>query len=451
MTFRFFLQPNRSENFSLIGRFSDGAIVKNKPTGITTKNHKYWKANRQIEGQPAAEILIKEWTAKYKAYIDTCLSNSEVPDIEEAVKAVCFLKAKNGSDDTVADAIEKYIKSKETKLSTGTIGNYRCTIRLIGLYDKYRQGEIDRVNGLLKSGKKGISQCDLSPIRLSKLTKFFFNDFVTFLVKEQGTFNSTALHEVQQLKAVFKWAVNFDVIDFIPTMLKPELETPASSRPALSEEEIETIKEYKTIDNLSKVVLEAYIFACEVSLRYSDLKQIRPTNLTRTIDGCMLRFWVQKAKSKKEQVIPVSKFAEEILRRRTIDDNTPFFNDLPRISSHSNRVLKVLFKKMELNRIIERSVHKGAQVTVKREPLHKIVSFHTARHTCATTLIRRGVAIEFVQKQLGHSDIKTTSIYAKVEQSTLAHAYHKAMNATKDKELATRIASMNPSSQIKAV
>jgi len=44
----------------------------------------------------------------------------------------------------------------------------------------------------------------------------------------------------------------------------------------------------------------------------------------------------------------------------------------------------------------------------------KRVTFHVGRHTNATLLLSLGVPIETVSKILGHSDIQTTQIYAKV-------------------------------------
>ena len=46
--------------------------------------------------------------------------------------------------------------------------------------------------------------------------------------------------------------------------------------------------------------------------------------------------------------------------------------------------------------------------------IKKRVTFHVSRHTNATLLLALGVPIETVAKILGHSDIKTTQIYAKV-------------------------------------
>jgi site-specific recombinase XerD len=45
----------------------------------------------------------------------------------------------------------------------------------------------------------------------------------------------------------------------------------------------------------------------------------------------------------------------------------------------------------------------------------KNITFHLARHTFATTVtLSNGVPIESVSKMLGHRDLKTTQLYAKV-------------------------------------
>ena len=44
----------------------------------------------------------------------------------------------------------------------------------------------------------------------------------------------------------------------------------------------------------------------------------------------------------------------------------------------------------------------------------KHLTFHLSRHTFATLTMSKGVSLESVSKMLGHKDIKTTQIYAKM-------------------------------------
>ena len=54
--------------------------------------------------------------------------------------------------------------------------------------------------------------------------------------------------------------------------------------------------------------------------------------------------------------------------------------------------------------------------------IQKRLTTHVARHTCATTvLLTNGVPLETAQEFLGHSDIRTTQIYAKVVQKKLSN------------------------------
>ena len=50
------------------------------------------------------------------------------------------------------------------------------------------------------------------------------------------------------------------------------------------------------------------------------------------------------------------------------------------------------------------------------------ITFHLARHTFATTMtLGKGVPIESVSKMLGHTNIQTTQIYARITNEKISH------------------------------
>jgi site-specific recombinase XerD len=57
----------------------------------------------------------------------------------------------------------------------------------------------------------------------------------------------------------------------------------------------------------------------------------------------------------------------------------------------------------------------------KQLKIRKNITFHSARHTFATTVtLSNGVPIETVSKLLGHTKLSTTQIYARVLESKLS-------------------------------
>ena len=53
--------------------------------------------------------------------------------------------------------------------------------------------------------------------------------------------------------------------------------------------------------------------------------------------------------------------------------------------------------------------------------INKDITFHLARHTFATTVtLENGVPIRSVSKQLGHTTVKTTQLYARITGSKVS-------------------------------
>lgn len=96
-------------------------------------------------------------------------------------------------------------------------------------------------------------------------------------------------------------------------------------------------------------------------------------------------------KGNKERLIPLVDHAREILKNQ----------DIGKIFSYKNgHTISNYYRKIT-----------RACGVVSR--------FHDLRHTSATQMLRNGIPLEVVQKILGHTEIRTTQIYAKVVEETM--------------------------------
>ena len=62
----------------------------------------------------------------------------------------------------------------------------------------------------------------------------------------------------------------------------------------------------------------------------------------------------------------------------------------------------------------QQSIDKAIRQWVKRTGIDKNISFHCARHTFATLGLTCGIDLYTMSKLLGHRDIASTQIYAKI-------------------------------------
>jgi site-specific recombinase XerD len=164
-----------------------------------------------------------------------------------------------------------------------------------------------------------------------------------------------------------------------------------------------------TIDQVARIVL------CAADIKYRAIIEllyssgVRLTELTNLhpcdIDGKNNLVHVVHGKGKKERYTIISAHALQTLREYFIvyRPTTYLFE------GHNHRQYSI--------RSVERVVDKAAKlagITGKVTP-------HTLRHSFATHLLEQNVNLCTIQKLLGHSSIKTTSIYTHVSNAVISN------------------------------
>lgn len=180
-------------------------------------------------------------------------------------------------------------------------------------------------------------------------------------------------------------------------------------------QEQESRREYLTVEELNTlantpcerdVLKRAALFSALTGLRHCDIQKLQWKEISMNGNQAQLHFTQQKTKG--VEYMPISQQALELCGEPRQPEQL-VFEDLPDPAWISK----------PLKRWIEAA------------NIKKKISFHCFRHTYATLQLSNGTDIYTVSKMLGHTNVKTTQIYAKVVDEKKA----KAAQAIKLKEI----------------
>lgn len=250
------------------------------------------------------------------------------------------------------------------------------------------------------------------------ITYSFLKDFEVYLREKGNGINTVAKH-LRQLRTLVNEAINQGYIhaDAYP-FRKFKIKQERGRHEFLTPDELKKLENLEVNDRKLRHVLDAFLFCCYVGLRYSDFCQLTPANFIRVNGKKWLHF--KSIKTGIELRLPLHLLFEgkslSILDRYNIAE-------FASLGSNSE-------------------VNKALSVIAGMARIKKHVTYHTARHTCATLLIHQGVPITTVQKLLGHTSVKTTEIYSEILSSTILRDL-KAVKRKRNNNVITQASSCN--------
>ena len=192
------------------------------------------------------------------------------------------------------------------------------------------------------------------------------------------------------LRTAINRAYKEGIITVNPTK---EFDFASKVRQEPSRREYLTIDELKTLINTEcrhEIVKRAFLFSCLCGLRVSDIRKLKWCDLQRS--GGRVRIEITMQKTKEPLYLPISDEALKWLPERGEANDSDFIFPL----TH------------------EGTVNDTLQHWAKVAGITKHISFHVARHTHATMMLTLGADLYTVSKLLGHKNIATTQIYAKI-------------------------------------
>lgn len=302
-----------------------------------------------------------------------------------------------GQDDqhkTLKELVAYHNANMDSVLKYGTMKNYYSTERYLHKFinDKFKTPDV----------------------YLKQLNYRFIVDFEQYILRyrpekaRRTCSNNGAMKHLERLMKMTNLAVKLEWLDKDP-FHQYRLKFQKHNRSYLSERELALIEE--TIFNGIgyEKVRNVFLFSCYTGLSYVDVKELLQKHLLLGIDG---NYWLHTKRVKTDEIVKIpllakakaiiEKYAEEMKR-------SPDGNLLPVFSNQKvNSYLKVITKACGI---------------------HKRITFHSARHTFATTVtLSNGVPIETVSKMLGHAKLTTTQIYARVLEKKVGEDMQNLMN-----------------------
>lgn len=231
-------------------------------------------------------------------------------------------------------------------------------------------------------------------IDIKKLNYEFISDYEFWLKSKRKCDHNTSVKYLSNFKKIVHICIKNGWLERDPfvgfKMTKREVE-----RPFLVQEELKRIIDKQFVATRMNQVKDIFIFCCYTGLAYADVEKLTREEITTGIDSEKW-IWTSRQKTDTATRIPLLSQALEILDR---------YKDDPQCAI-KGRLLPVL-SNQKMNTYLK-EIADACDITKK-------MTFHTARHTFATTVtLSNGVPIETVGKMLGHRNLKTTQHYARI-------------------------------------
>jgi len=241
--------------------------------------------------------------------------------------------------------------------------------------------------GNWKAAKNHLEKYRPNGILMKDINMDFLEGFQVHLLSNNKIKQNSKVSYYRKLVAAIKKAHNKKYI----------LENPTKLVKGLKEEE--TKREYLTLEELRKVAKldcdipaykTAFLFSALTGLRFSDVEKLRKKDIL----GSKKKGYYIRHKEKKtgsQEALTLSLSAINLIDLAGPKE-APIIPDLE-YSSHNNIKL---------------------QEWINKAKIDKKITLHCARHTFATLQLTLGTDLYTVSKLLGHKEIKTTQIYAKI-------------------------------------
>jgi integrase len=383
-----------------------------------------YNRGNQLKFSTQYSLHPKYWDAKKQCVDDSMQGSTELNHLLEQLKLDVLKQARElmliGITEWIElkDRLGNYLKTGSTESVVVTQSSNNLSIELTSSINLFLNAKsIDYKPGtvrkylILQSILKEFEKYRYNKITLAGVTYPLMEEFRLYMLNVRNNRNDSAYIKLACLKCLLRWLIqnNFP-IDAKALEIRQAVKMKYDIV-TLSENELKRIASANVNDFL-KPIRDCFLFQVYTGQRFSDMQQISPEQ----IQG---KTWIfQSVKTGKNMQVPLvgwSKVAWDIGEK--------YGFSLPKYTGqYFNRALTKICYAAGITELVTLNRYQGSKSIQISKPKCEFISSHTARRTCVSLLLLKGVPPTVVMKLTGHTSIQTMMKYERTTNEALFNA-----------------------------
>ncbi len=350
-------------------------------TGISVKSSQWDKEKERIKGRTTEALNTNLQLDNIASGLQSIFRRIEMSDVVSLERIKSEFLGKKEEIDTLMQLFEKHNGdvAKQVGVSVG-----KATLQKYNVCKRHFSEFLEK-------------QYKRSDLKLTELTYVVIREFDLYLRTEVGQNPNTATKTMKTFKTITLLGQKMGVLLHDPFM-NHRFHIEPVNRGFLTDEEILLIAHKQINIPRLELIRDIFIFSCFTGLAYIDVSNLTPDHIVTLGD----KQWIMTQ------------------RQKTSVETNVLLLDIPKaiIAKYGGKTYRngKLFP-MLTNQKTNAYLKEIADIC----GIKKNLTFHLARHTFATMSLSKGVPMESVSKMLGHTNIRTTQIYARITNKKIEH------------------------------
>ena len=350
-------------------------------TGISVKSSQWDKEKERIKGRTTEALNTNLQLDNIASGLQSIFRRIEMSDVVSLERIKSEFLGKKEEIDTLMQLFEKHNGdvAKQIGVSVG-----KATLQKYNVCKRHFSEFLEK-------------QYKRSDLKLTELTYVVIREFDLYLRTEVGQNPNTATKTMKTFKTITLLGQKMGVLLHDPFM-NHRFHIEPVNRGFLTDEEILLIANKDLSISRLELVRDIFIFSCFTGLAYIDVSNLTPDHIVTLGD----KQWIMTQ------------------RQKTSVETNVLLLDIPKAI-----IAKYGGKTYRNGRLFPMLTNQKTNSYLKEIAdicgIKKNLTFHLARHTFATMSLSKGVPMESVSKMLGHTNIRTTQIYARITNKKIEH------------------------------